>query len=194
MDGRDDWGIDAVAVEDRVTHHHITLVQAKWSDKANAGFGHSEVDRLFRGLDLLLNLEFSRFNNRVERHVDALEKALDTGSPKVTLPLALVTGTELHPDIQSLLNHEVGERNWAEEMVDYKVVDRPVPRDSWGARGLKHHPGSIARWRRQGGVPIQLNAAGVHRLDATVWETSPAYRDMRAGGCREGGVAGVRPP
>lgn len=84
MDGRDDWGIDAVAVEDRVTHHHITLVQAKWSDKANAGFGHSEVDRLFRGLDFLLNLEFSRFNNRIERHVDALEKALDAGSPKVT--------------------------------------------------------------------------------------------------------------
>lgn len=69
------------------------------------------------------DLEFSRFNNRIERHVDALEKALDTGSPKVTLILALVTGTELHPDIQSLLNHEVGKRNWAEEMVDYKVVD-----------------------------------------------------------------------
>ncbi|MFJ3953472.1 AIPR family protein [Streptomyces libani] len=81
------------------------------------------MDRLFRGLDFLLNLEFSRFNNRIERHVDALEKALDTGSPKVTLILALVTGTELHPDIQSLLNHEVGKRNWAEEMIDYKVVD-----------------------------------------------------------------------
>ncbi|MGY5124127.1 hypothetical protein [Streptomyces nigrescens] len=80
MDGRDDWGIDAVAVEDRVTHHHITLVQAKWSDKANSGSGHSEVHRLFRGLDFLLNLEFSRFNNRVERHVDALEKGAGQGA------------------------------------------------------------------------------------------------------------------
>lgn len=124
IDGRDDWGIDAVAVEQRGTRHHVTLVQAKWTDNATAGFGQNEVDHLLRGLDYLLNLEFSKFNQRLEPHTEALEQALD-GSPKVTLVLALVTGTELHPDTKALLTSELDKRNWAhdDEMVSYKVID-----------------------------------------------------------------------
>ncbi|MFJ7278079.1 AIPR family protein [Kitasatospora sp. NPDC098663] len=127
IDGRDDWGIDAIAVElpasGQSGRPHITLAQAKWSDNATAGFGQSEVDRLFRGLDYLLNLEFNRFNNRIEHHVEALDKALDSGSPKITLLLALVTDTELHPDIRALLDSEVKKRNWAEDMVEWRVLD-----------------------------------------------------------------------
>jgi hypothetical protein len=126
IDGRDDWGIDAIAVDAPAApgaRHHITLVQAKWSDNGTAGFGQSEVDRLFRGLDYLLNLEFNRFNKRIERHVEALEQALDSGSPKITLLLALVTDHDLHPDIRALLDSECDKRNWAEEMVEWKVID-----------------------------------------------------------------------
>ncbi|MFF4526555.1 AIPR family protein [Streptomyces bluensis] len=127
IDGRDDWGIDAIAVElaapGQGGRPHITLVQAKWSDNASAGFGQSEVDRLFRGLDYLLNLEFNRFNKRIEQHVESLDKALDSGSPKITLLLALVTDGELHPDIRTLLDSEVKKRNWAEEMVEWRVLD-----------------------------------------------------------------------
>ncbi|MEU8856187.1 MULTISPECIES: AIPR family protein [Streptomyces] len=127
IDGRDDWGIDAIAVELSASGQggrpHITLVQAKWSENATAGFGQSEVDRLFRGLDYLMNLEFSRFNKRIEQHTEALEKALDSGSPKITLLLALVTDTELHPDTKALLDSEVKKRNWAEEMVEWRVID-----------------------------------------------------------------------
>ncbi|MFM9448829.1 AIPR family protein [Streptomyces acidiscabies] len=126
IDGRDDWGIDAVAVEQRGNRHHVTLVQAKWSDKATAGFGQNEVDHLLRGLDYLLGLEFSKFNKRIEPHVEALDKALNSGSPKVTLVLALVTDTDLHPDTEHLLTSELAKRNWGhtgEEMVDYKIID-----------------------------------------------------------------------
>lgn len=126
IDGRRDWGIDAIAVEPATAHgvrHHITLVQAKWSDKANAGFGQSEVDRLFRGLDYLLDLDFNQFNKRIEPHVEALENALDSGSPKITLLLALVTDTDLHPDTRTLIDSEVKKRNWAEEMVEWRVLD-----------------------------------------------------------------------
>lgn len=127
IDGRDDWGIDAIAVELATSGQggrpHITLTQAKWSDNATAGFGQSEVDRLFRGLDYLLNLEFNRFNKRIEHHVEALDKALDSGSPKITLLLALVTDTDLHPDIRTLLDSEVKKRNWAEDMVEWRVLD-----------------------------------------------------------------------
>ncbi|MEV7364511.1 AIPR family protein [Streptomyces sp. NPDC091299] len=123
IDGRNDWGIDAIDVEEQGDRHHIRLIQAKWDKDANAGFGQSDVDKMLRGYDYLMGLEFTKFNKRIEAHIPALERALDSASPKITLVLALVTSTDLHPDIQELLKAELKERNWAEENVSHKVLD-----------------------------------------------------------------------
>jgi len=122
IDDYSDRGIDAVAVEERGDRHHITLVQGKWSEKGNAGFGERELGALFRGLDDLMALEFGKFNSRIEAHADALEKALE-GPATVTLVLALVTGSELHPNIQAELKDGLDKRNWVREMIDSKVLN-----------------------------------------------------------------------
>ncbi|MEU2994021.1 hypothetical protein ABZ772_27570 [Streptomyces griseoincarnatus] len=91
IDGFGDRGIDAVAVEERgEDRYHITLVQAKWSVNGTAGFGERELRALFRGLDDLRELEFHRFNSRIESHAVALETALDNPGT-IRLVLALVT-------------------------------------------------------------------------------------------------------
>ncbi|MEU8621755.1 AIPR family protein [Streptomyces sp. NPDC048623] len=118
-----DRGIDAVAVEERgEDRYHITLVQAKWNEKGNAGFGEGELRALFRGLDDLRELEFHRFNSRIEPHAAALETALDNPGT-IRLVLALVTENDLHPNIRRELEDGIEARSWLPGMIDYKVID-----------------------------------------------------------------------
>ncbi|WP_157845497.1 AIPR family protein [Kitasatospora phosalacinea] len=123
IDCETDRGIDAVAIEQRGERHHVTLVQAKWSEKGEAGFGEADVSAVIRGLDYLLELEFHRFGSKIDRHAAAIESALNSPSPKVTLVLALVTGTDLHPNTRALLEEEIGKHNLDDDLVDYKIVN-----------------------------------------------------------------------
>lgn len=118
-----DRGIDAVAVEQRGERHHLILVQAKWSDKGNAGFGEADVSAVMRGLDYLLELEFDRFGSKIDRHAADIETALNSPSPKVTLVLALTTGTDLHRNTRALLEEEIGKHNLDDDLVDYKIIN-----------------------------------------------------------------------
>lgn len=118
-----DRGIDAVAVEQRGERQHVTLIQAKWSDKGEAGFGEADVLAVIRGLDYLLELEFRRFGSKIDRHAAKLDAALNSPSPKVTLVLALVTGTDLHPNTRDLLEEEIGKHNLDDDLVDYKIIN-----------------------------------------------------------------------
>ncbi|GAA4782026.1 hypothetical protein GCM10023329_34650 [Streptomyces sanyensis] len=118
-----DRGIDAVAVEERGERQHVTLVQAKWSDKGEAGFSEADVSAVIRGLDYLLELEFHRFGSKIDRHAGKLDAALNSPSPKVTLALALVTGTDLHPNTRALLEEEIGKHNLDDDLVDYKIIN-----------------------------------------------------------------------
>ncbi|WAX78284.1 AIPR family protein [Streptomyces sp. KMM 9044] len=123
IDGFGDRGIDAVAVEERgEDRYHITLVQAKWSVNGTAGFGERELRALFRGLDDLRELEFHRFNSRIESHAVALETALDNPGT-IRLVLALVTENDLHPNIERELKKGIEERSWLPGMIDYEVID-----------------------------------------------------------------------
>ncbi|QKG25581.1 AIPR family protein [Actinomadura verrucosospora] len=135
IDCATDRGIDAVAVEQRGERHHITLVQAKWSEKGEAGFGEADVSAVIRGLDYLLELKFDRFGSKIDRHAATLEEALNTPC-KVVLVLALVTGTDLHPNTRGLLEEEIEKRNLDDDLVGYRVITlRDMYREILGERG-----------------------------------------------------------
>ncbi|RSN64510.1 AIPR family protein [Actinomadura sp. WAC 06369] len=123
IDCETDRGIDAVAVEQRGERHHVTLVQAKWSDKGEAGFGEGDVSAVMRGLDYLLELDFDRFGSPIDRHSAKLHAALNSPSPKVVIVLALVTGTDLHPNTRSFLEEEIDRHNLDDDLVSYKIVN-----------------------------------------------------------------------
>jgi hypothetical protein len=118
-----DRGIDAVAVEQRGERQHLILVQSKWSEKGTAGFGESDVSAVMHGLDYLLELEFDRFGSKIDRHSADIDAALNSPSPKVTLVLTLVTGTDLHPNTRALLEEEIGKHNLDDDLVDYKIIN-----------------------------------------------------------------------
>ncbi|MFH8453188.1 AIPR family protein [Streptomyces fungicidicus] len=123
IDSATDKGVDAVAVQRRGDREHVTLVQAKWNDNGEAGFGEHDAAAFIRGLDYLLELEFHRFGSKIDRHSAAIDAALNSPSPKVTLVLALVTGTELHPNTKNFLNEEVDKHNLDDDLVELKVIN-----------------------------------------------------------------------
>ncbi|MEU5165353.1 AIPR family protein [Streptomyces mutomycini] len=125
FDGGDDRGLDAIAVDRRRQPTRISLVQAKWSDNGRGKFGEAEVHKMVEGLDLLLDLRFSKFNGRFQRHVQVLEECYDgtQEAPKITLVLALMRSDALGPEIRELLERKIKQFNEVEEMVDYKVLD-----------------------------------------------------------------------
>lgn len=136
IDSHTDKGIDAVAVEQRGERHHVTLVQAKWSTKGEAGFGEGDVSAVMRGLDYLLDLETWRFGSKIVRHVAKLEAAMHSPTPSIVIVLALVTGTDLHPNTRGLLEEEIGKRTDAGRKVSYKVVNlRDLNHEILGERG-----------------------------------------------------------
>ncbi|GIH66339.1 hypothetical protein Msi02_71560 [Microbispora siamensis] len=150
IDGTTDRGIDAVAVEQRGDRQHITLVQAKWNDKGEAGFGEADVSAVMRGLDYLLDLDFSRFGSKIDRHAAEIDAALNSPSPKVTLVLALVTGSDLHPNTRALLEEEVDKHNLDDDLVDYKILNlRDLNREILGDHA-----------ERKVNLDVQLDGAG----------------------------------
>jgi hypothetical protein len=123
FDGQDDRGLDAITVEQGSAQSRITLIQAKWSHTGKAKFGEDEVHKMLRGLDLILNLDFRRFNSRFQLHVPELERAFESGSPKVTLVPSLMRTEPLSADVRQLLEEKIREYNHVEDMVDYEVLD-----------------------------------------------------------------------
>ncbi|MFG3181737.1 AIPR family protein [Streptomyces nigra] len=150
IDCETDRGIDAVAVEPQGERQHVTLVQAKWSDKGEAGFSEADVSAVIRGLDYLLELEFHRFGSKIDRHAATIDAALNSPSPKVTVVLALVTGTDLHPNTRSLLEEEIDKHNLDDDLVDYKVINlRDLHREILGEHA-----------ERKVDLDVQINGLG----------------------------------
>lgn len=105
-DGSGDEGIDAVAVCGR----EIFVVQAKWSDKGTAGFGHSDVAAVVDGLRYLFDRKFDQLGPKMAPHVEELTRALKAPRPRVTLILALVNGDkgkELHVNARARLESQI---------------------------------------------------------------------------------------
>ena len=123
FDGADDRGLDAMSVELSIPQPRICLVQAKWSDAGKGGFDEEAVHKLFRGLDLLFDRAYSKFNSRFQPLVPDLQQAFDQGLPKVTIVLALMRTVPLDSKVRELMEEKIDAQNQVDEIVDYKVLD-----------------------------------------------------------------------
>lgn len=120
VDGSDDQGIDAVLVLNSaigVVGSTIALVQSKWHENGTSSFGQGDVLKLVRGLKLLTNEEWDKFNAKFGSHVPEVELAL--ADPNVRLELILVTSgsAELAPDVQSAIDEVLTEMNDPQPLV-----------------------------------------------------------------------------
>ncbi|MFC9501101.1 AIPR family protein [Streptomyces sp. NPDC056982] len=125
FDGGDDHGLDAIAIDRRTRPTKISLVQAKWSENGKGKFGEAEVHKMIEGLDLILDLRFSKFNRRFQQHAKVLEECYDgtQEAPKITLVLALMRGEPIGREVRELLERKIKHFNSVVDMVDYKVMD-----------------------------------------------------------------------
>ncbi|MFH8595324.1 AIPR family protein [Streptomyces rimosus] len=124
FDGQDDQGLDSITVDFGTTRSRVCLVQAKWSDQNKGAFGEAEVHKMFHGLELMLDRNFGRFNRRFQPFVPDIERAYDSGTPKITLVLALMREAPLSDGVRELIRMKQDEQNQVvRDMVEVKVLD-----------------------------------------------------------------------
>ena len=88
VDGRNDLGINAVAVSDNGTR--LWLIQSKWSNAGKSSFGLAEALKFGQGLDLLDQRKFHRFNHRVQNRASLIESAWENTDLRVTLVVVIM--------------------------------------------------------------------------------------------------------
>lgn len=98
IDGFDDQGIDAVAVD--VEAPHIWLVQAKWSGMGEATFDLKALLALKDGLKKLVTGQYDRFNKKLQPIVPDLNTALSNARVQITIVPALAGERALSPGIE----------------------------------------------------------------------------------------------
>ncbi|MFE7780066.1 AIPR family protein [Streptomyces nigrescens] len=103
-DGPDDFGIDAVAVSPATGE--LWLVQAKWSDRGSARFAAADANKLLYAFLNLDNLQFDRFNARLQAFADRIQKVLAQPAPRVHLVAAVMGPTAPTTSTRQLVHQE----------------------------------------------------------------------------------------
>lgn len=119
VDGGHDIGIDAVVVAPSGTR--MWLIQSKWSDKGRAGFGEGDT-RLFReALTYLDTQRFERFNTKIQDRAELIRSAWSNIQVRVTLVIAVMGGSVLHPEVITRLEDLQEEFSGYSGALDYEV-------------------------------------------------------------------------
>ena len=120
-DGRDDAGIDAIAISD--SGLHLWLIQSKWSDSGNAGFSVADGLKLVEGLRFIDAGRFDRFNSRFQQHAEHVGEVLRDPRAKITLVIVLMGQRNLHPDVAQRLKDAEDEFNRLGPILNYETWD-----------------------------------------------------------------------
>ncbi|MDN5941283.1 MAG: AIPR family protein [Nitrospira sp.] len=89
-DGGGDNGIDAIYFDE--TNRRLYLVQSKWIKNGSGEPDNGEVKKFIGGIHDLFNMEFTRFNAKVQSMEPVIEQALDDPNTRYEVVLAY-TGT-----------------------------------------------------------------------------------------------------
>lgn len=104
-DGRDDKGIDALAVTNS-GQRTLIIVQSKWSQNGKAsGLDKSTLLRLQEGIDLLVQNNWESFNSKISSRRIELEDALLDTDLKIEIALLSLTTNTLDQNLASGFEH-----------------------------------------------------------------------------------------
>ncbi|WP_448620063.1 AIPR family protein [Geodermatophilus sp. URMC 65] len=148
IDGRDDMGIDAVAVSAEGKAPHLWIVQAKWSDRGAAGLGQDAVLKFIRGLNKIFNSEYDLFNSRFQAMASDVDEVLSNPAVGITIISALLGDATIHADVQAIIDEECDKLNYAQPMVDHRVL------------GLKHFHRAILGDTAEPKIDIEARVDG----------------------------------
>ncbi|MFF4605771.1 AIPR family protein [Streptomyces sp. NPDC001339] len=120
IDGFDDEGIDAIAVDAEAPH--VWIIQSKWSGAGNATFDQDAWFVLASGLKYLVKGEYQRFNSRLQAMAADLDEALNNPKVQVTVVFALAGGQGLSPNIQQRCADLKAEYNEDQEFLRFETL------------------------------------------------------------------------
>lgn len=123
IDGKDDNGIDGIFVD--AESARLWVVQSKWSDKGSASLDQSSALKLRRGIDLLLNAEYSSFNYRFQFLADSVDAVLSMKGVRITVCVALMGTNPLSDLVQSDIDRHIDSLNMAYTMADFTLLRLP---------------------------------------------------------------------
>lgn len=121
IDGRDDYGIDAVAFSEG--EPELWLVQAKWNDKYRAGFDTEAANKLVRGFRQMDEQEYDRFNVRFAPLVDRVREVLADPRCRVIFVVALMGPGDLSHEVREILDDADRDFSVLGRAMSYKILN-----------------------------------------------------------------------
>ncbi|WP_405936125.1 AIPR family protein [Streptomyces sp. NBC_00726] len=123
IDGGQDQGIDAVAIDEAAAH--IYLVQAKWSPTGTAKADETAVHKLFVGLSLIDSGEAAQFNPRGQILAKQAHELIGAKATKITQVIVLMGTTSPSPGVRQAIKNGEKEFNSLGDYVGHSVLHAP---------------------------------------------------------------------
>lgn len=117
IDGAEDNGLDAVFYSE--SQNCLVLAQSKWIKDGKSEPDSAEVGKFCRGVQDLVNCEFDRFNERLQRRRDSVENALSTFNCQIVLVLIHTGKADLASHATRQVDDLLRELNDASEIATF---------------------------------------------------------------------------
>lgn len=122
-DGFTDNGIDGVFYSS--SKNELIICQSKWIKKGVGGVDKGEILKFLKGIDDLIKLDFSDFNNKLKKHAKLIEETLFTANVQIKIVLAY-SGDNLSKENRKLISDNIDDYNDTEEVIffqEYNLKD-----------------------------------------------------------------------
>lgn len=119
VDGGKDNGIDAIHYD--AQSKTLFLVQSKWSNSHTSSIASAEVLKFLQGVQDLVSLKKSRFNDKIQKRWSLIEDALKR-LVSVRLVLAYPGSGKIDPDIQEKIDEFVKSQNDTSELFFFSSI------------------------------------------------------------------------
>lgn len=122
-DGFIDNGIDGVFYSS--SKNELFIYQSKWIKKGVGGVDKGEILKFLKGIDDLIRLDFSDFNEKLKKHTKLIEEAILTANVQIKIILAY-SGDSLSKENRKLISDKIDEYNDTEEVIffqEYNLKD-----------------------------------------------------------------------
>ena len=120
IDGRNDQGIDAIAFADGKSA--VYLIQAKWSDRGNAGIDTAAALKMIDGFRQIDDHQFERFNDRFQAMAEKLRAVMIEPHLQVTLVQAVMGDGTLSPEVVAIFDAAQQEFNGNGRYLNTSVI------------------------------------------------------------------------
>lgn len=136
VDGGKDNGVDAIFYDEQTSA--LYLVQSKWKQDGSGSFSKGDVQKFLRGVKDLMRERFEKFNKKVQRKADVVDRALNNSNIKIMLVLAYTGKERISDDVKQDLNDFLSEENDIIDSVFLQILDQKhfhnaISQDSQGS-------------------------------------------------------------